>query len=718
MRQQIELKLILTAFLLIMLASPVFSQFNLVENNRTLITGSHLMMRTDGQYGYAATGYGFMITDLSDPTDPQELAHIPTAGICQNLSIYGNQLFICDSQNGLIAYDVTDRANPVLLSSIDPPGVLRSVLKNGNYLYGCADENGLMIFDISDPTDIELVDIIYIGGLAVKSAIYQNYLYIAIGNAGVQVYDITIARAPVWTNFNWNMTGGNVKSIGMFNNEGYLAVGDFYNGLHILNLQFPQVPTWTATIPQCAGDVCAATDTTGICSAPPQGFIYSFDLNGNMLDSLFTDMATSTVNYNGDYSYVCRSDSGYLIISTADLTDMQVTSDISEGGHVYNMDIYGDILYIADEEGGVCVMDISNRYNPWLIERLTEPLQAKDVLVLPDAPYLCVADFDSGLIVYDISDARHPEYVATELSLPDSGTNDLEYYDGYIYSANYNGFINVFNLNNPEEPDLIFTTSDSIKHVMELDLTDDGEYIFASCQDEGVLMFNIDSPDNLVLIDTLEGIENTMDLLVTSDMVYVCDMAKGLYSYNIENIFYIYKMDSVTNIEDVTGICKVDDNTILTCEWTNGVSLIDVTNPDDIEIIDDLDTPGYAFKATADDSVVYLGDRFDLMVLSLYGLGAGSHEGSIVPNSIILNPAYPNPFNAETTISFTLPAGQNAKLSVYNLQGELVEELADGYLQAGYHSSKFDGLELSSGVYFVRLQCGLESRISKVILLK
>jgi hypothetical protein len=45
-------------------------------------------------------------------------------------------------------------------------------------------------------------------------------------------------------------------------------------------------------------------------------------------------------------------------------------------------------------------------------------------------------------------------------------------------------------------------------------------------------------------------------------------------------------------------------------------------------------------------------------------------------------------------------------LSVYNTLGQLVSNLVNGEEEAGYHEQKFDGTELSSGVYFYRLQAG------------
>jgi hypothetical protein len=64
---------------------------------------------------------------------------------------------------------------------------------------------------------------------------------------------------------------------------------------------------------------------------------------------------------------------------------------------------------------------------------------------------------------------------------------------------------------------------------------------------------------------------------------------------------------------------------------------------------------------------------------------------------------YPNPFNPTTIISYQLSAVSNVSLKVYDILGREVATLANGTLEAGYHTATFDGSGLSSGVYFVRL---------------
>lgn len=95
-----------------------------------------------------------------------------------------------------------------------------------------------------------------------------------------------------------------------------------------------------------------------------------------------------------------------------------------------------------------------------------------------------------------------------------------------------------------------------------------------------------------------------------------------------------------------------------------------------------------------------------------------SDAESSLPNGFALSQNYPNPFNPTTTISFTLPAEQHIRLTVYNVLGMEVARLVDGRLKAGSHTVLFAGEHLPSGIYFYRLDGYGFSQSKRMTLLK
>lgn len=83
--------------------------------------------------------------------------------------------------------------------------------------------------------------------------------------------------------------------------------------------------------------------------------------------------------------------------------------------------------------------------------------------------------------------------------------------------------------------------------------------------------------------------------------------------------------------------------------------------------------------------------------------GKGSGGDGLLPEQPGLAAAYPNPFSDVVTLAFELPEAQTVMLSVYDMLGRRVAVLASGEHDAGYHTVRFDGRDLSAGVYVYRL---------------
>ncbi len=106
---------------------------------------------------------------------------------------------------------------------------------------------------------------------------------------------------------------------------------------------------------------------------------------------------------------------------------------------------------------------------------------------------------------------------------------------------------------------------------------------------------------------------------------------------------------------------------------------------------------------------------------ALYGQGGRA----ALPRAFSMAQNRPNPFNPLTTISYTVPEGEGARVTieVFDISGRLVALLSDQFREAGSYSVFWDGTdsrgsEVSSGVYFYRMRAGEYVQTRKMVLLK
>jgi hypothetical protein len=93
-------------------------------------------------------------------------------------------------------------------------------------------------------------------------------------------------------------------------------------------------------------------------------------------------------------------------------------------------------------------------------------------------------------------------------------------------------------------------------------------------------------------------------------------------------------------------------------------------------------------------------------------------QGNEIPIQFALLPAFPNPFNPTTKLTFDIPWASEVKLNIYNIQGRWVTELFSGWCPAGTYHTTFDASDLPSGIYFCRMVSGNFIQVRKLLLLK
>ena len=204
----------------------------------------------------------------------------------------------------------------------------------------------------------------------------------------------------------------------------------------------------------------------------------------------------------------------------------------------------------------------------------------------------------------------------------------------------------------------------------------------------------------------------------TEPLPYILDLNPTIYDYGFLPLFdATWKFSSI-----IFYPIQAEPDTL---RW-NVVSL----NP--VEFNDAIPPNGfpmevYRYVFSVNGNLVessYYSNDFPMRVETYNWDNVVSNEDEVIPVSTLNQiQNYPNPFKNSTTIKYNLQKAGHASIKIYNTKGQLVKTLADNLRKAGENTEIWNGdsdnhEQLSSGVYFIRLQAGHETKTSKVLYIK
>jgi len=211
------------------------------------------------------------------------------------------------------------------------------------------------------------------------------------------------------------------------------------------------------------------------------------------------------------------------------------------------------------------------------------------------------------------------------------------------------------------------------------------------------------------------AIINQGDIKILNTIIHHDSDIPGTNIYGYSKISYSFFNESVTGEGNISGDPKYSiDSYIL----DDDSPCIDAGNPASIyEDTNDPNNPGYALYPSRGTI------RNDI----------GAYGGSIIEDSLVNNinqdntnfinkyklfPNYPNPFNPTTTIKYNIPQKTHVILGIYNINGQLIETLVNKIQNPDSYSIQWNANNISSGIYFYRIQTGDYLKSRKMLVIK
>lgn len=342
-------------------------------------------IRVQGNYSYIGNtdsgSGGVNVIDVTDPGDPSLVTTYP--GYAEHLTASGNTLAFTGSSLSCTFLDISVPATPVLVSLYSLPNFTSDIYADGNYAY--TGNNGFRVFDISDKTHPVQIGYNPTDGSIVRTA-GNKAVYIResmSANNPVMVMDIADPSNPVLL--------GQYDSPVMTNDleirDNYAFVACWWDGVRIVNFQDPLNPVLT-------------THTMGWTSGGTPGVTYCYaqalDVEENFL-------------YIIDYGPFTGEDTrGLYILEISDILHPTLIKHFTDfASYGYDLDAVGNFVYIADNYGGVEVIDVTDKNNPVTRGYFGLPDGANSIQVIENNAF--VADYiNGGVQIVDVSNPDNP----------------------------------------------------------------------------------------------------------------------------------------------------------------------------------------------------------------------------------------------------------------------------------------------------------------------
>ncbi len=402
----------------------------------------------EGSIVYVADAFkGLRLVDVSSPVFPSEIgAYEPgVKGHAGSVAIAGNKAFVADRYNGLRIIDISSTSNPSQIGFYSALGYAREAAVSGNYACVAGGPYGLRIVDVSDPSRPKEVGRYDTENFAMCVSLVGSYAYVAtlMGETvgALHVIDISNPQSPKRVGLHLVNYPSAFRDMVVSGGMAYIA-NEW--GLEVLNISNPTNPFLGGTIQFWDGGAGSATvgvDVSGTLAyvTQHQEGIKIVDVSdpGNLsLRGTFEDESSHSedVTIVGDRAYVADSHI-FRILDISNPANPSELGRIDSHGQAYEVEVDGNIAYVANGSSGVLAIDVSDPSNLSLIGEFNTPGFSYKLHKAGNMLY--VADADAGLLILEIqqttgSSQSNLSHTSTgQVNHPNSGIRSLPH--GYVH---------------------------------------------------------------------------------------------------------------------------------------------------------------------------------------------------------------------------------------------------------------------------------------------
>lgn len=278
----------------------------------------------------------------------------------------------------------------------------------------------------------------------------------------------------------------------------------------------------------------------------------------------------------------------------------QISNEGINQGGTRRAFITDGLAYVADWFSGLHIYDISDPAYPRHIGNMHTPGSSKGVVV--EDGYAYVGDDDYGLQIVDIRDPANPVTVGSVLTTGLAYT--LKKRGDLIFLADHRGGFHIINVKDVTRPFIVASHNTQGKS-WAIDVK--GNTVYVADDTSGLLLFDISNIKSPKQIGQFDPAGQAEDVIVRDNIAYVSFFDKGLYLLDI-SIASKPKLISHLTIPGNARSVVLQNQYAYIAGWESGLHIIDVSNSRSPKIVGSYDTKGSAWGADINGDFAYVWD--------------------------------------------------------------------------------------------------------------
>lgn len=510
------------------------SQWPAYERSTTesvAVSGSRAYIGNEDVNTYGA----FLVLDITDPANPTLLGKLEgTQHGFNHLRMVGNYVYAgLDSSGGLSVIDVSNPAQPQVVTNLNL-GYISSLEIAGHYAYAVG--SGLNIIDISQPAQPAVVGSVSPVCYPQAASVVGNYAYVVGRCSGnLAVVDISNPTNPVVL----GTTGlfGPADKIAVTNNTAFIGT---WNGLAVVDVSNP----------------------TNLVTVTNYSYGYTVRLAGNR-------------------AYVGSGNNLLVFDISTPANPVQIGS-CNLYDYIENLDIEGNLVYVANWGNGLTVLDVSNPARPAVVGNYASGGNSLGVDVVGNLAFL--ADAQGGLQIFDLSLPAQPAPVGRYFTPSTIGPQQVKVVGNLAYLPYYGAGLRILDVSDPWHPVLKAAVTNINAQWVDVS----GNYAYVGAGGDGLKILDVSDPANPVQIVQTNITVGVSLLKVVGNYLYLAPW----YENNV----------MVVDISNPTQPIEVADNPFASQPWNlfiqgnrlfGGGQIADLSNPTNPVVVGQYNDQGY-----------------------------------------------------------------------------------------------------------------------------